>query len=86
MVQDDPNRFNRVDAESDAGFFVEFLDARKGITEDALIKRQMIEWMKPLLGRRVLDVGCGTGDDGRAIAELVGPNGRGSSASISVRK
>jgi hypothetical protein len=31
-VQGDPNRFNRVDEHSDAGFLVEFLDARNTIS------------------------------------------------------
>jgi ubiquinone/menaquinone biosynthesis C-methylase UbiE len=71
MVSDgDVNRFNRVDAEADPDYFVKFLDARRTIREDILIKQQMIEWMQPLASCRVLDVGCGTGDDARAIAEL----------------
>jgi ubiquinone/menaquinone biosynthesis C-methylase UbiE len=41
-----------------------------------MIKRQIIDWLQPLEGRQVLDVGCGTGDDSREIARLFGPRGR----------
>jgi len=68
--------FNQVDSHADPSYFVKFLDARKAIPEDAIIKRQIIEWLQPLEGKLVLDAGCGTGDDSRAIASLVGANGQ----------
>jgi ubiquinone/menaquinone biosynthesis C-methylase UbiE len=72
----DATRFERVDTQQDPSYFVKFLDARKAIPEDTLINRQIIDWLQPLEGRQVLDVGCGTGDDSREIARLVGPKGR----------
>ena len=30
-----------------------------------------IDWLQPLAGKQVLDVGCGKGDDSREIARLV---------------
>jgi hypothetical protein len=44
------NRFDRVDAENDPAYFVKFLDARKSIAEDAIIKRYMVDLLQPLAG------------------------------------
>src|SRR6266571_8459332 len=71
-----PTRFDRVDAENDLAYFVNFLDARRSNPEEQIVKQLMIDMSQPLGGQRVLDVGCGTGDDSREIAGLVGPEGR----------
>jgi len=39
-------------------------------------KRVMLELLQPRAGDCVLDIGCGTGDDARAVARLVAPGGR----------
>jgi ubiquinone/menaquinone biosynthesis C-methylase UbiE len=56
-------RFDHVDAQKDPAYFVKFLDGRKSIPLDAPTKRQMIDWLQPLEGKRMLDVGRGSGDD-----------------------
>ncbi len=38
-------------------------------------KRRGIDWMEPFAGMRLLDAGCGTGEDARALAALAGPEG-----------
>lgn len=39
-------------------------------------KRRGIDFLQPQPGMRVLDAGCGTGDDARLLAGLAGPQGR----------
>jgi ubiquinone/menaquinone biosynthesis C-methylase UbiE len=38
-------------------------------------KRRMAALLQPRVGQRILDLGCGTGDDARALARLVAPGG-----------
>lgn len=72
----DPSCFVAVDETSDPRFFIEFLDARKTIEGEREVKEQILRMLALHEGDSVLDVGCGTGDDAREIAGLVGIKGR----------
>jgi ubiquinone/menaquinone biosynthesis C-methylase UbiE len=68
--------FTQVDGSSDARSFIEFLDARSGFAGERDVKELEISMLAVAPGSVVLDVGCGTGNDVREIAGLVGPGGK----------
>lgn len=68
--------FGRIDGTGDPGAFVQFLDAACANESISAYKRHLLTCLRLEPGARVLDVGCGTGDDVRAMADLVGPSGR----------
>ena len=73
---DDVAHFTDVDGARDSGFFVEFMDAGNALPDVVRLKRQVIELLSLHPGDRVLDVGCGTGDDARELARVVGDRGQ----------
>src|SRR5262249_19769679 len=68
--------FADVDADRDAATFVDWLDAARSIDLLRRLKLRTFELMGAAPGKRLLDVGAGTGDDVRALAEMSGPAGR----------
>jgi ubiquinone/menaquinone biosynthesis C-methylase UbiE len=61
---------------TDPGFALRFFDAGNRLPAIRAVKPLMLEQMRLHRGQRVLEVGCGTGDDVRTIARRVGPTGR----------
>jgi SAM-dependent methyltransferase len=72
---EDPAGFKAVDAVA-GDYFVRFLDARREIAGELDTKAVIAGLLNVAPGMSVLDVGSGTGDDIRAIAEVVGADGR----------
>ncbi|MGH9004673.1 MAG: methyltransferase domain-containing protein, partial [Acidimicrobiia bacterium] len=72
----DVSRFPSLDQEPNPAAFVTFLDAVNGLPDIQAIKERIIARLDLQPGQRVLDVGCGTGDDTRRLAGLVTPTGR----------
>lgn len=72
VTTENSTQFTEVDRAGDANWFVNFMDLANGLPEYAAIRRCLAELAGPLEGRAVLDVGCGTGDDARELAESVG--------------
>ncbi|MEW1861821.1 MULTISPECIES: methyltransferase domain-containing protein [unclassified Streptomyces] len=68
--------FTRVDSAKDSNWFIRFMDLANALPEYGAVRRTLAEGLGPLTGRHILDVGCGTGDDARELAALVGPEGR----------
>jgi ubiquinone/menaquinone biosynthesis C-methylase UbiE len=68
--------FPDVDRTADPGAFVRYLDAVGALGGTRAYKRFTYALLAPRPGDRLLDAGCGTGDDARALARLVGPAGR----------
>jgi len=56
--------------------FVDFMDDANAMEFFQAAKRRTYELLALQSGDRVVDVGCGAGDDVRAMAHLVGPSGR----------
>ncbi len=68
--------FRDVDRAAHPEAFVKYLDAVTGVEAAQAYKRRSYGLLHLRPGHHVLDVGCGTGDDVRAMAERVHPNGR----------
>lgn len=60
----------------DHGFQIRFLDAGNALPGIRALKPLMLEQLALRRGMHVLELGCGAGDDVRAFARRVGPEGR----------
>ena len=68
--------FTTVDSSKDPQFFVRFLDAANKLLSISTSKEIILDGLRLRNGARVLDLGCGLGDDAFQIAERVGASGR----------
>jgi ubiquinone/menaquinone biosynthesis C-methylase UbiE len=70
------SRFRHVDATDDPSPLAAYLDAYNALPVVAEGKRRSFELAGAVEGAAILDVGCGTGDDTRALQAVVGASGR----------
>jgi ubiquinone/menaquinone biosynthesis C-methylase UbiE len=68
--------FQDVDRTGDAGSFVVYLDTVGSVAAVQAYKQRILGALGLRAGMHALDVGCGTGDDVRAMAAIVGSTGR----------
>jgi len=68
--------FRDVDGSGEAGSFVVYLDTVTAMAAVQAYKRRILGALGLRAGQAALDIGCGTGDDVRAMAAIVGPGGR----------
>ena len=68
--------FDAVDKAKDTSYFTEYLDTVRGMEAAKAYKELSFSLMALKQGHRVLDVGCGTGEDVLAMARIVGRRGR----------
>ncbi|WP_217914798.1 methyltransferase domain-containing protein [Miltoncostaea marina] len=67
--------FTDVDAAASPAAYAGYLDDVRGLGAVARWKERSFALLDPRPGARLLDVGCGTGDDVLALARLCGPDG-----------
>lgn len=72
----DTTQFPTLDQQTDPCFFIEYLDAGNALADVKRLKQVMQAQLALGSGMHLLDVGCGTGDDVRALAQVVGAHGR----------
>ncbi len=68
--------FSNIDQASDPLTFVDFMDDANAMAFFRAAKRRTYDLLALAPGSHVLDIGCGAGEDVRAMAEIVGPTGR----------
>lgn len=71
----EPTRFKDVDGTNDAAAHASYLDTVSAVEIVARWKRRSIELLDLRPGDEVLEVGCGNGEEARAMAARVTPNG-----------
>ena len=67
--------FSHVDADPGAAALIAPLDEQASLPAIQRLRAAAVELLRPRLGDRLLDVGCGTGEVVRALAGLVGAHG-----------
>ena len=67
--------FSHVDADPGAAALIAALDEQASLPAIQRLRAAAAELLRPRLGDRLLDVGCGTGEVVRALAGLVGAHG-----------
>ena len=70
-----PRGFSGVDQSGSPDQFVQYLDAALALPAFVEWKRRVFERTRVSRGLRVLDVGCGTGEDSVVLAKAVGDEG-----------
>lgn len=70
-----PSRFSDVDSARETDEYVAYLDVVSGLEGAKAYKETSFRLLEPAPGQRLLEVGCGTGDDARALAMQVAPGG-----------
>lgn len=75
MEQGSWSGFSKVDDAQDPATFVRYLDMVTPLKFTQAYKRLGFSLLRAQAGYRILDVGCGTGEDVRALAEIVGDGG-----------
>ena len=68
--------FTDVDASAEAVTLIRHLDQITASDRVQASKRRTAALLDVRAGDAIIDVGCGTGEDARALAALVGPTGR----------
>lgn len=68
--------FANIDRDGDPASLVRLLDTQGTAPFHQAYKRRAFALLGLQSGHQILDVGCGTGDDVRALARMVGPTGR----------
>jgi ubiquinone/menaquinone biosynthesis C-methylase UbiE len=68
--------FRDVDASPEPSAFVDYLTSVTPLPAIRENKQFTYALLQPRAGSRLLDIGCGVGDDARELARLAGPTGR----------
>lgn len=72
----DTTQFPTLDQQTDPRFFIQYLDAGNALADVQRLKQVILAQLELGSGLHLLDVGCGTGDDVRALVQVVGAHGR----------
>ncbi|MBI5879733.1 MAG: methyltransferase domain-containing protein [Chloroflexi bacterium] len=68
--------FTNVDRAADPNYHVNYLDSMTGLEVTQAYKQRSFALLDARSGAHFLDIGCGAGDDARALAQIVGMSGR----------
>ncbi len=68
--------FTDVDRTNDPDYFIRFLDEASSDESFQAYKQLSFSLLDLQPGRHILDIGCGTGEDARTMAQRVAPRGR----------